>query len=121
MPKPVTVSNATISLCIALLHAGAVLSTIGSPDISAILGFPCFPLAIALLERFDPRWANYSGTNPLVAWAAIFSIWVGNFAFYMVASWTVVSWLRARPSRRSVVGPTVASGDSDGATGASFH
>ena len=86
------ISKGTIALCVPALHSAAVLATmVWAPDWSLIIGFPSVPLVVTLLERFDPTWANYSGTNPVMEWLTFIGIWVGNFAFYAVAAWVLLA------------------------------
>ena len=94
------VSNVAIGLCVALLHAGAVLTAIGrAQNWAEAVGFPMVPIFITYLERFDPPWARYSDSNPVMFWMAFAAVWIGNFVFYILVTLALLSVIRPRPLR----------------------
>ena len=112
------VSNGTIAFCVALLHAGAVLSTIAQ-DWGEFVGFPLVPIFITYLEWFDPPWARYSDSNPTMFWTVFAAVWAGNFVFYMLVTLAVLSVIRPRPHPKHPDSTNSGSPDSTAASGRS--
>ena len=104
-----------IGALVALTHLGiTLLSAVAVPDWYGYIAFPTVPLAVGLLEVWDPQWANFPSDYPGRWWASSLLIWGLNFLIYAGIGWGFAEWLRSR--RRAARGDSVTDGI-DSATG----
>lgn len=72
------------------------------------------PLAVGLLEVWDPQWANLPSDYPGQRWTSVLLIWGLNFLIYAGIGWGFAKWLR---SRRGAARGNAVNGGIDSATG----
>jgi len=90
-------SSKRIGALVGLTHCGITLiSAIAFPNWYGYVGLPAVPLAVGLLEVWDPQWANFPSASPGTRWAFVLLVWGLNFLIYAGIGWGFAQWLRSR-------------------------
>lgn len=72
-------SSNRIGALVGLTHCGVTLiSATAFPNWYSYVGVPAVPLAVWLLEVWDPQWANFA--SPGTRWAFVLPVWGLNFS-----------------------------------------
>ena len=88
-------SSRRVGALVGLTHCVFTLvSATAFPNWYSYVGVPAVPLAVWLLEVWNPHWANFASSG--TRWAFVLPVWGLNFLTYAGIGWGFAKWLRGR-------------------------